>query len=497
VALRKVFGLETEYGIQQRGVGESNPIAASSVLINAYVQELQRQVGWDFEDESPGRDARGFAREGSLPPEVETHLVNAVLTNGARYYVDHAHPEYSSPECSDAREIVLWDKAGERILAASMDAAERNMPNGQGIVVYKNNSDGKGNSYGTHENYLMDRAVPFGRIVQHVMPHFITRQIYTGAGKVGTEASSTFGQDVPFQLTSRADFFEEEVGLETTLKRPIVNTRDEPHADAQKYRRLHVIVGDANLAEVSTFLKVGVTAIVLCLIEDDAFGDRDFTLAAPVQTLRKVSYDLSLSLPLELADGSTMTALEIQWELFDLARKYAEDRGLEAVGPPEVGQDLLRRWEGVLTGLETDPMSLAGQLDWVAKYRLLSAYRERHGLAWDDARLAAMDLQYHDVRPTKSLYERLGLERIVTEEEVTAAITEPPRTTRAYFRGKCLQRWASAIAAANWDSLVFDLGAEPLRRVPMMEPLRGTADIVDTLLDGCTSPSELIARLDS
>ncbi|HEV7888016.1 MAG TPA: proteasome accessory factor PafA2 family protein, partial [Acidimicrobiales bacterium] len=264
MALRKVLGIETEYGIDPRGMGEKNPIAASSVLINAYVNELQRKVGWDFEDEHPGNDARGFAREGSMPPEVETHLVNAVLTNGARYYVDHAHPEFSTPECADPLEVVLYDKAGERILTRSMEAAARALPTGQGIVVYKNNSDGKGNSYGTHENYLMDRAVPFGRIVQHVMPHFVTRQIYTGAGKVGTEAPNA--GDVPFQLTQRADFFEEEVGLETTLKRPIVNTRDEPHADAQKYRRLHVIVGDANLAEVSTFLKAGVTALVLCMI---------------------------------------------------------------------------------------------------------------------------------------------------------------------------------------------------------------------------------------
>jgi proteasome accessory factor PafA2 len=496
MAVHKVCGVETEYGIIQRGPGESNPIAASSVLINAYVAELNRKVGWDFEDESPGNDARGFAREGAMPPEVETHLVNAVLTNGARYYVDHAHPEYSTPECYDAREVVVWDKAGERILARSMDAAARNLPNGQGIVVHKNNSDGKGNSYGTHENYLMDRSVPFAKIVQHVMPHFVTRQLYCGAGKVGTEAATTGGVEVTFQLSQRADFFEEEVGLETTLKRPIVNTRDEPHADAQKYRRLHVIVGDANLAEVPTLLKVGTTAIVLSMIEDDAFGDKDFTLAAPVAAIRRVSYDLSLSEPLELADGRRMTALEIQWELLDLARKYAEDRGLEAVGEP-VGADVLRRWEAVLSALESDPMSLSKTLDWVAKYRLLSAYVERDGLSWSDPKLAAMDLQYHDVRPERSLYARLGLERVVTEDEVLSAISEPPTTTRAYFRGKCLQRWASSIAAANWDSLVFDLGSEPLRRVPMMEPLKGTAPIVDTLLDGCTSPAELIARLDS
>src|SRR5688572_228124 len=259
-----------------------------------------------------------------MPPEIETHLVNAVLTNGARYYVDHAHPEYSTPECADALEVVRFDKAGERILVKSMEAAARTLPEGQDVVVYKNNSDRKGNSYGTHENYLMDRQVPFSRIVQHVMPHFVTRQVYTGAGKVGSEAPPS-DREVPFQLTQRADFFEEEVGLETTLKRPIVNTRDEPHADAQKYRRLHVIVGDANLAEVATFLKVGTTALVLAVIEDD-WLTRDLLPAKPVQALRNVSYDMSLEKPIELVDGSSMTALEVQWELYDRARKFAEEQ---------------------------------------------------------------------------------------------------------------------------------------------------------------------------
>jgi proteasome accessory factor PafA2 len=505
VALPKVLGIETEYGILHAGVPDPNPIAASSVLINAYVAEATRQaraagsgqhVGWDFEDESPGKDARGFAREGSMPPEVETHLVNAVLTNGARYYVDHAHPEYSSPECADPLEIVKWDKAGERILQRSMEAAQRVLPPGQSIVVHKNNSDRKGNSYGCHENYLMDRMVPFPRIVQHVMPHFVTRQIYTGAGKVGSEAASTGDIEVRFQLTQRADFFEEEVGLETTLKRPIVNTRDEPHADAQKYRRLHVICGDANLSEVATFLKVGVTALVLSMIEDDWFRDRDFTLASPVQAMRRVSYDLDLSHPLQLAGGTTMTALEIQWELFDLARKYADDRGLACIGPEAVGKDVLARWEQVLQGLESDPMSLSTELDWVAKYQIINGYRERHGLTWTDARLANMDLQYHDLRPAKSLFARLPMTRLVSDEDVTTATTEPPHTTRAYFRGRCLQRFASAIAAANWDSMVFDLSPhkETLQRVPMMEPLRGTAAIVDSLFEGVSSPLELFER---
>ncbi len=420
--------------------------------------------------------------------------MNAVLTNGARYYVDHAHPELSTPECADPLELVRYDKAGEEVLRRSMIAARRFLPEGQSIVVYKNNSDGKGNSYGTHENYLMDRAVPFTRIAQLITSHFVTRQLYAGAGKVGTETPSA-ARDVVFQLSQRAEFFEEEVGLETTLKRPIVNTRDEPHADPQRYRRFHVIVGDANLAEVATFLKVGTTALVLAMIEDDAFGDVELTLANPVRAIRQVSYDLKLSEPLDLADGRTVSAMEIQWELFGLARKYAEDRGLECVGDDSVGREVLRRWEEVLHGLETDPQTVAKQVDWAAKLQLLEAYRERHHLDWDDHRLAAVDLQYHDLRPERSLFARLDTDRLVSEEDVLSAVSEPPRRTRAFFRGECLRRWASSVASANWDSLVFDLGTDPLRRVPMMDPLRGTAEHTEELLDGSSSVEELLTRL--
>ncbi|MGH9118750.1 MAG: depupylase/deamidase Dop [Acidimicrobiales bacterium] len=502
MALRKVLGIETEYGILVRGAPDANPIAASSVLINAYINELAHaagssgpgpKVGWDFEDENPANDARGFVPEGTLAPEVETHLVNAVLTNGARFYVDHAHPELSTPECADPRSVVLFDKAGEVILQRSMVAANRTTPPGQEIVIYKNNSDRKGNSYGCHENYLMDRRVPFGRIVTHVMPHFITRQIYCGAGKVGSEAPGLGVDEVPFQLTQRADFFEEEVGLETTLKRPIVNTRDEPHADAQKYRRLHVIVGDANLAEAATLLKVGSTALVLAMVEDD-FLPREFHFLAPVQALRRVSYDLSLRHPLELVDGTTVTAIDVQWELYDRARKYADAYGLDCIGEA-AGADVLRRWESVLTALETDPMSLADQLDWVAKYRMIEGFRERHGVGWDDPKVAAVDLQYHDLRPSKSLFARLGIETVVGADEVEAAVVDPPPDTRAYFRGTCLRRWADSIVAANWDSMVFDLGVDPLRRVPMMEPMRGTRESVGSLIEECSTAAELIDRL--
>jgi len=499
VAIVKVLGVETEYGIIIRGAADPNPIAASSTLINAYVADLSRRVRWDFEDETPGNDARGFARSGSMPPEVETHLVNTVLTNGARYYVDHAHPEYSTPECANVHDLVVHDRAGEVILARSVLAASRLLPPGQTLMVLKNNSDGKGNSYGTHENYLMDRSVPFGRIAEHIMAHFVSRQIFTGAGKVGCEVTTGPRPDIDFQLTQRADFFEEEVGLETTLKRPIVNTRDEPHCNAQRYRRLHVIVGDANLSEVANFLKLGTTALVLAMIEDGWFEreDRRLTLGDAVPAMRHVSWDRSLRAPLDLADGRSMTALDLQWEHLDLARKYAEERGLDAVGGADIGGDILTRWEEVLTGLEADPMSLVHQLDWVAKYRLLAGYRDRHGLAWDDPKLAAMDLQYHDVLPERSLHARLGMERLVDPAEVDRAVTEPPETTRAYFRGKCLQRWSSQVAAANWDSVVFDLGGDPLRRIPMMEPLRGTRAHVDQLLNSVSSPAELVERLGS
>ena len=495
MAIPKVCGIETEFGIFNPSAPDANPIQLSSLLVNAYVTSLDRpssKVAWDFEDEHPGNDARGWNLGGSMPPEVETHLVNAVLTNGARFYVDHAHPEYSGPECRDALSATLYDRAGGRVLLDAMAAARDSLPPGQEIVIYRNNSDGKGNSYGTHENYLMDRAVPFTRVIGAVIPFFVTRQVFCGAGKVGSELPGA--SDVDFQLSQRADFFEEEVGLETTLKRPIVNTRDEPHADSSKYRRLHVIVGDANPSDVATLLKIGTTSIVLAMIEDGVLDSGSFSLAAPVPSIRAISRDPSLTLTIEMADGSRRTALDIQWEYFERAKKWAASHGLECVGEA-VGADVLARWESVLAGLETDTLSQAHIVDWVAKKRLVDGLRERHQLPAGDARLRAVDLQYHDIRPSKSLAARVGLETLFTPEAVDHAATEPPRDTRAYFRGKCLQRFPAAIAAANWDSVVFDLGTDPLRRVPMLEPLKGTAEMVDTLLEGCNSPAELLARL--
>jgi len=503
MAVVKTLGIETEYGIVHRGVPDPNPISASSLLINAYLSRTAGaghgpgapRVGWDFIDESPDVDARGFAALGALAPEIETHLVNAVLTNGARYYVDHAHPELSTPECADPLSVVRYDRAGDLILVASMAAANEVLPPGQELVVYKNNSDGKGNSYGCHENYLIDRGVPFGRVVVHATPHFVTRQLFTGAGKVGCELPGSTRQQVPFQLTQRADFFEEEVGLETTLKRPIINTRDEPHADPLRYRRLHVIVGDANLCQVATFLKVGTTALVLAMVEDDAL-DREVVFAEPIRALRTVSLDLGLRAPLRLDDGSTATALELQWWLYGQAEQYLACYGPDGAGG-ETAHVVMDRWRQVLEALEhpgdLDP--LFGVVDWVSKKHLLDAFRDRRGVAPDDISLAAVDIQYHDLRPDRSLFAKLGPETLIDEASAAAAMTEPPSDTRAYFRGRCLDKWPGQIVAANWDSMVFDAGDEMLRRVPMMEPSRGSAAHVSTLLDECDTVAELLNRL--
>ena len=387
----------------------------------------------------------------------------------------------STPECLDPLSLLCWDRAGDEILIKSMSAANEALPDGEELIVYKNNSDGKGNSYGCHENYLISRETPFGRIVQHATTHFVTRQIFTGAGKVGSEAIGEKRMEIPFQLTQRADFFEEEVGLETTLKRPIINTRDEPHADPLKYRRLHVIVGDANLCEVSTFLKLGTTGLLMAMIEDD-FLDNQLKIANPVHALQQVSRDMSLKAPILLEGGKTATALSIQWELYECSKKYLSEFGFENVGGESVIK-VMDYWEKILSALTSNPDQLFGFLDWVTKKNIIDSYRDRHELNIDDYKLAALDLQYHDLRPEMSLFSRVSTEKIVSTEEVALAIENPPEQTRAFFRGKCLQKWPENVLVANWDSIVFDTGDQNLRRVPMMEPLKGTAQHVEHLID--------------
>ncbi len=501
MAVNKICGIETEYSIIHKGVEDPNPIWASSMLITSYVKETEQglrngiadSVVWDFQDETPANDARGFAPIGSLPPIVETHLVNAVLTNGARFYVDHAHPEMSTPECQDALEVSRYDKSGELILREAMQAAKTALPDEEELVVYKDNSDGKGNSYGCHENYLMDRTTPFGNIIRHGRAHFITRQIYTGSGKIGCEVVGGDPDAVTYQITQRADFFEEEVGLETTLKRPIINTRDEPHSDSDRYRRLHVICGDANMSEYATFLKVGSTCLVLAMVEDD-YIDEDFIFNHPVQAMKEISYDLSLSQPIQRENGKSVTALEIQSYLYERAKKYADEGGLEYVGG-EIGNKVLTLWEEVLTGLETNPTSLHTKIDWIAKKRLLDSFTERHNISYLDARSRSLAVQYHDIRESSSIYNKLGMESIISEKGIEDGVVNPPSGTRAYFRGRCLLKWPDSIISANWDSIVFKLDDATVKRIPVLDPLKGTKDDVAELIDKCDTPIELIHAL--
>jgi len=500
MSVRRVMGTEIEYGISVVGQPMANPMVASSQVVNAYASATvrARRARWDFEEESPLRDARGFdmSRQVADPSQLtdeDLGLANVILTNGARLYVDHAHPEYSTPEVTSPLDVVRWEKAGDLVM---LDAQRRaaQLPGGTAIVCYKNNTDGKGASYGAHENYLMRRATPFGDVVRHLTPFFVSRPVVAGAGRVGIGQD---GRTQGYQISQRADFFEVEVGLETTLKRPIINTRDEPHADPDKYRRLHVIVGDANLTEVSTYLKVGTTSLVLAMIED-RFITTDLTVEGPVAALRSISHDPTLRQTITLTDGRTLTGVQLQWEYLDLARKYVEDRFGSDADPQTL--DVLARWESVLDRLERDPMLCAGELDWVAKLKLLEQYRQRDGLDWDDAKLALIDLQYADIRPEKGLYHRLAgagrVERLLDDATVEGAMHDPPTDTRAYFRGRCLEKFSSSVAAASWDSVIFDLpGRESLQRVPTIDPLRGSRAHVGDLLDRCESAEALVAAL--
>jgi proteasome accessory factor A len=497
MTVRRVQGSEVEYGIAVKGQPHANPMVASTHVVNSYAAAhgLTRRARWDFEEENPLRDARGFdlSREVADPTQLtdeDLGLANIILTNGARLYVDHAHPEYSSPEVTNPRDVVVWEKAGEHVMRLGAELAGQ-LPGAAPVVLYKNNVDNKGASYGAHENYLMRRDVPFEAVVEHLTPFFVSRQVFTGAGRVGQMQD---GSVHAFQISQRADYMEVGVGLETTLKRPIINTRDEPHADPKKYRRLHVIIGDANCSETAIYLKHGTTSLVLAMIEA-GFLSSGLALAAPITALHDISHDPSLKDVVELQDGRTITGLELQGEYLRQAHEFVAREGSD-----EQTDDVLMRWGDVLERLARDPRECERDLDWVAKLSLLESYRDRDGLDWDHAKLHLVDLQYHDVRPEKGLYHRLvrsgRIDRLVTDAEIQAAVTMPPHDTRAYFRGMCLTRFASDIAAASWDSVIFDLpGHDSLQRIPTMEPLRGTAEHVGELFERCSSAAELFSTL--
>ena len=492
MATPKVCGIETEYGILLSGA-EVDPITASSLIVSAYKDSSWAFASFDASHESPSRDARGVNLDDYLDPVIDSKMINTVLSNGARYYVDHAHPEYSSPECATIRDAVLFDIAGEFILRESMNKANERLPQGVRIDLYKNNSDGKGNSYGCHENYLVDRHLPFAKLAAFITTHFVTRQVFCGSGKVGHETPTGVTDQSGFQISQRADFFEELVGLETTMKRPIVNTRDEPHCDAQKYRRLHVIVGDANMSQFATYLKLGTTALVLSMIEDGMFPQH-LLIAHPVHAIKQISRDISMTEQVLMADGSRMTALAIQGELCAAASAYVEKSAYCGISHDEA-QQILLDWEQTLHLLVAQPISLVKKIDWIAKLQLVNGTRKRHSLPDSDSRLKAIDLMYHSLNPEVCLATKLSLHELFDHKSIAQAAQQPPDTTRAFFRGRVVDKWFKHIVNANWDSIVFDVANRPLQKVYMNEPLKGTRVLTETIINSSTTVEELLALL--
>ncbi len=492
MATPTVMGTEIEYGITVKNDPDFDPISSCVLLVNAYREDPAGEILWDYDQENPLADARGFQVDGEkyTPNQQENIARNKTLINGARYYVDHAHPEYSCPEVTNARDLVIHEKAGERIVEVSRREANALLPAGANMLIYKNNSDRKGNSYGSHENYLMDRQTSFKQIVEHLLPFFATRQIYCGAGKVGSENRS---QPCDYQISQRADFFEVEVALDTMVKRPIINTRDEPHADREKYRRLHVIVGDSNMNEYTIYLRNGVTALVLSMIEDGEMPE-GLVLRDSVRAIKQVSHDPTCRVELVLDNGKKITPVQLQSEYLESALRYVAGRTVDPIV-----EDVIEKWQYVLEGLSREPMDLAREIDWISKKALIEGFMERKELDWQDHRVQMLDLQYHDSRQEKGLYFMLErqdrVERIVTDEEITAAVHRPPEDTRAYFRGECLRRYPAEVFGVNWDSISFGVEDQPVKRIMMAEPLKGTRVHVEELLDNSADALELVRNL--
>ncbi|MDJ0961156.1 MAG: Pup--protein ligase [Acidimicrobiia bacterium] len=446
---RRIFGLENEYGVTctLRGQRRLSPDEVARYL-------FRRVVSW-------GRSS------------------NVFLENGARLYLDvGSHPEYATPECDSLLDVVRHDKAGERILEGLMVSAEQRLEEegirGQ-IYLFKNNTDSAGNSYGCHENYLVGRQGDFQRIIDTLIPFFVTRQIYAGAGKLLQTARGTV-----YCLAQRAEHIWEGISSATTRSRPIINTRDEPHADAERYRRLHVIAGDSNMSEYMTYVKVGTTAALLQMLEDDVVF-RDLTLENSIRAIREISHDITCKRRVRLANGRELSALDVQWEYLERAMRYARTSGF----PPEVEQAVLM-WEYLLTGLEKDPMTLHREVDWVAKYRLLEHYRERHDLAMSSPKLALLDLAYHDVSRDRGLFyvlQRRGeMERVVTDESISAAMTQPPQTTRARLRGEFIKAAKARKRDFTVDWVHLKLNDQAQRTVLCKDPFKAIDERVEKLI---------------
>ena len=459
----RLFGIETEYGIIRENTDQFDSVVESMELVRAHL-EGEFQQRWDYRGEDPHEDQRGF-RVSTLQQDKEEELFShqdacrtfsfvemksdLVLSNGARFYNDHTHPEYSTPECRTLRDLIAQDRAGERIVQRAADCRNRLLQE-SGLQLYKNNTDFHGHSYGCHDNYLVRRSIPFSDLVQGLVPFLVSRQIIAGAGKVGIEAQEREYTSGTFQLSQRADFMETELSVDTMHNRPILNTRDEPHADAQKYRRLHLILGDANMCEYATALKVGTTRLVLDVIERGQAPPLE--LEHSVEAIHTLSLDPELKALIKLHNGKTISGMELQ-QAYLLAAQQTLG------GWDEETDWILREWEMTLGLLESGPSALIGKIDWITKKWLLEVFMQEEQLEWTDPWLASLDLEYHNVNPQRGLF--LGLEhegrveRLVTEDEIAAAMEQGPKDTRGGLRGLCIQQFGPMIQSVQWEGIQF------------------------------------------
>ncbi|NHN54805.1 Pup--protein ligase [Calidifontibacter sp. DB0510] len=449
---RRIFGIETEYGVTctSGGTRRLTPDEVARYL-------FRRVVSW-------GRSS------------------NVFLANGARLYLDvGSHPEYATAECDDVRETVVQDKAGERVLVDLAADAQARMAEDEilgDLFIFKNNTDSAGNSYGCHENYLVGRAGEFSRMSEILIPFLISRQITCGAGKI-----ATLGNRPTYCVSQRADHIWEGVSSATTRSRPIINTRDEPHADAEHYRRLHVIVGDSNMSETTTLLKLGSAHLVLQMIEEGVVM-RDLALENPIRAIREISHDITGRHPVRLANGREMSALQMQTEFLERARTFVERAGQQ----DDTTKRVMDLWERTLTAIETDDLSLVDtEIDWVIKRKLLDAYSARHGLALDDPRMLQLDLTYHDIKPDRGLFyllQRRGqAARVCTDEEIAHAVDHPPQTTRAKLRGDFIRTAQQFRRDFTVDWVHLKLNDQAQRTVLVKDPFAAEDPRVQRLID--------------
>jgi proteasome accessory factor A len=501
IAMR-LFGLETEYGITRSDLASVDPVIESMELVRAHLTaSFERR--WDYAGEDPHEDARGFRVTGLQQDKEEDQFAaldthrpfsfhdmksDLVLPNGARFYNDHTHPEYSTPECRSLRDLVAHDRAGERLLFSAAQRRNRAL-GGPYVQLYKNNTDFHGHSYGCHDNYLVLRSIPFEALAVGLIPFLVTRQIFAGAGKLGVEAQEAEFKPGRYQLSQRADFMESRMSVDTMHNRPILNTRDEPHADRRRYRRLHLIIGDANMCEYATALKVGTTRVVLGMIERR--HTPRLVLEDPVAAVKTISRDPSLKAVVRLEDGRTVSALDIQ-------RLYCEAAQQALGSEDEETEWIVREWTQVLRLLERDRLQLTGRLDWITKLWALETFADAEQVGWDDPWLTSLDLEYHNLDPSRGLFYGLESEgrtlRMTTDKEISLAMAAGPADTRGGIRGLCIRRFPEHIKSVQWERIDFngELAPERLEMNDLFEPdqVRALADILSV----AATPSEALKR---